>query len=414
MSERHSFRARWVVPGDSDPLEDGVVEIESGRITALHNRHDAAAEDLGNVALIPGLINAHTHLEFSDLSQPLAPAVPFTDWIRALVTYRRGRSHSASVDAIESGIFESERSGTVCLGEIATPATPSEAEDEPGCDLGQYSSPHSARPVVFLELLGLAADQHDRQLELARQHLDRPPLPGIRCGLSPHAPYSVRPPLYAALVNLAQTHRCPLAVHLAETRAELQLLREGTGPFADLLRDFGVWDPTAIPSGTRSMDYLRPLADVEHALVIHGNYLAADEIDFLAEHQNISVVYCPRTHAYFGHAEHPWRQMLERGVSLAIGTDGRGSNPDLSVWRELQFLRQRFQQVDPARLLDLGTICGARALGLDEELGTLSPGKSADMTMISLPDSDGHWRDVLFDPRSEVIGTLCRGMRIGE
>ncbi len=407
MSERQAYRARWVFPVDAPPLENGVVEVQAGQITAVHDRAEPAAQDLGNVALIPGLVNVHTHLEFSDLPQPIQPALPFTDWIRALVSYRR--SETATTNVIEKGIQEAETAGTTCLGEIATPVgpvLPAEAGDHAN---GRYTRPYGSRVVEFLELLGLAAEQHEAQLALARDHLSQPTQPGVIYGLSPHAPYSVRPPLYRALVELAKIHDCPLAIHLAETQAELQLLAEGTGEFVDLLSDFGVWDPTAIGRGTRPLDYLQPLAVVAQALVIHGNYLNETEIDFLVEHRNISVVYCPRTHAYFRHSPHPWQQMLERGVSLALGTDSRGSNPDLSLWRELQFLREQFPNVDPALLLELGTIRGAQALGIASELGTLTSGKSADMVVVTCSASGNEPYEMLLNSESVVSATMCRG-----
>ncbi|WP_339910831.1 amidohydrolase family protein [Symmachiella dynata] len=392
MNQRQAYRARWVFPGDGPPLERGVIEIEAGRITAVHDRAVSAAHDLGDVAIVPGLVNAHTHLEFSDLKQPIAPALPFTDWIRALVANRRSRD--ASTSAVAAGKREAERTGTTLLGEIASP----------GWEAVEFFPP-AARVVVFQEILGLAAAQHDPQLALASEHLQQPQQDRLIYGLSPHAPYSVRPALYAALVQLAVEHQCPLAVHLAETRAELELLNSGSGEFVDMLCEFGVWDPTAIPAVSRPLDYLRPLADVEHALAIHGNYLDDEEIAFLSAHPNITVVYCPRTHAYFGHEPHPWQRMLQAGVSVAIGTDSRGSNPDLSLWRELQFLRRTFPEVDPVELLALGTINGARALGLDGEIGTLRPGKSADMAVVALNEAAGE----LFAPETEVTATMCGG-----
>ena len=158
----------------------------------------------------------------------------------------------------------------------------------------------------------------------------------------------MHPELFRGLVDLAVARRAPLAMHLAETREELQLLALGTGEFVPFLEELGVWRPEAIPRESRPLDYFHELARVETALAIHGNYLALDEIEFLAGHPNVSVVYCPRTHAYFRHAAHPWRKLLARGVNVALGTDSRGSNPDLSVWNELLFLRTLAPDVDRA------------------------------------------------------------------
>jgi cytosine/adenosine deaminase-related metal-dependent hydrolase len=383
-----SYRARWVFPVAAPPLFKGTVEISAGRITAVHAQADPAARDLGNVALIPALVNAHTHLEFSDLTEPVGPSSPFTAWIRALVGHRRRQPAEQITAAIAAGLREGAQAGTGLLGEIATPNW------SPAALAGEV-----VRTVVFRELLGLLPSRLSEQMEIARQHLlggGEAEAGRLVRGLSPHAPYSVHPALFRAAVDLAAEHRAPLAIHLAETEAELELLARGTGEFVELLRDFGVWDPEAIPQGSRPLDYLRPLAKLARALVIHGNYLDADELNFLAGHPQIAVVYCPRTHAYFGHAAHPWRKMLQQGVSLAIGTDSRGSNPDLSLWRELQFLHARHADVDPAVLLRLGTLDGARALGCDHDCGSIAPGKRASLALVALPAGERPPYELLF------------------
>jgi cytosine/adenosine deaminase-related metal-dependent hydrolase len=203
-------------------------------------------------------------------------------------------------------------------------------------------------------------------------------------------------------------------MHLAETREELQLLHDGTGPFVEFLKELGVWRSEAIPRGSRPLDYLRELARVETALAIHGNYLAADEIDFLSAHANVSVVYCPRTHAFFGHAKHPWQVLLAKGVNVALGTDSRASNPDLNLWNELLFLRALAPDFDPTALLKLGTHNGAIALGLGRETGTLETGKSADLAIVDLAASQSaDPYELLFHPGSRITEAMCSGRWFG-
>jgi len=198
-----------------------------------------------------------------------------------------------------------------------------------------------------------------------------------------------------------------VAMHLAETRAELEFLATGQGEFADMLRAFGSMPSNGLPTGLRPFDYLRALAQSPRALIVHGNYLAEDEIEFLAARPHMSVVYCPRTHEFFRHEPHPWRRMLDRGVNVAVGTDGRGSNPDLSVWNELVFLRNRFYDVSPKTLLEMGTISGARALGFADDCGTLTPGKRADLVAVPVEglvaESDPH--ELLFVDGQRIVET---------
>jgi cytosine/adenosine deaminase-related metal-dependent hydrolase len=397
-----AIRANWVFPVDAPPFEDGVIEWRGNRISAVRaaSRREPDALLVPDSAVIPGLINTHTHLEFSELPQPLAPAAPFAEWIRAVVTNRRQRGGTQPA-AVSQGLVEIASAGSTTVGEIATPGwTP------------DRFVPDTARAVVFRELIALDESVAAEQLIVARAHLeDAPKSTADRIhGISPHAPYSVRPDLFEALVALAAQWQSPLAIHLAETREELQLLRDGTGPLADLFRETGFWREGVIPRGMRPIDYLRPLASIRRALVIHGNYLVDAELDFVCSHPNFSLVYCPRTHAYFHHAPHPWRILLERGGRLALGTDSRASNPDLSLWREVQYLRQQSPDIAPVRLLELATIAGARALGLEERTGTIAAGKAADLVVVSLGNearSDPY--AALLHPETRVQATLRDG-----
>ncbi|MEX0700874.1 MAG: amidohydrolase family protein [Planctomycetales bacterium] len=430
------YRARWVFPVVADPIRDGVVEIRGGTIVAVGPaRGGGPAIDLGDAALVPGLVNAHTHLEFSDFAAPIAPAQPFADWIRAVRAARTGRTMDAA-DAIARGLAESAAAGTALVGEIATGgweaadvgvgesvgwAVPTNHADavsvtpwwaQPTLHSNQRSevgdrSPSSPRAVVFRELIGPAAERVAPQVALAREHLARfaeDASARTRAGLSPHAPYSVHPDLFEKIVALAERERAPLAMHLAETEAELEFLDRGTGPLADMLREFGFPPEALRPRRARPLDYLRGLARCERALVVHGNYLSREEIEFVAANDSLAVVYCPRTHAFFGHAEHPWREILRRGGRIALGTDSRASNPDLSLWNELLFLRARFPEFDPRALLALGTLRGAEALG-DGSCGAIAPGRRGDLAVIASPDFSGDPWEALFQPQARVA---CR------
>jgi cytosine/adenosine deaminase-related metal-dependent hydrolase len=391
MSALARYKAAWVIPMDRPPIENGVVEVHRGWIAAVRPalpRESAA--DLGDVALLPGLVNAHAHLEFSSVAEPFQPARPFTDWIRSLVAYRRRELASnspAARIAVQRGAAEAVQSGTTLLGEIAT------------ADWSDGRLP-TRRPhvVAFRELIGLRPELVNVQVELAAEWL-RSSADRVTRGLSPHAPYSVSPELLARSVALARQCHAPVAMHLAETREELQFLAEGRGPFVEMLQSFGAWPEGGQPTGRRPLDVLQSLADAPQALVVHGNYLADDELDFVAARPWMSVVYCPRTHEFFGHEAHPWRRLLAKGANVALGTDGRGSNPDLSLWNELVFLHARFPDVAPNTLLELGTLRGARALGREQDCGSLSVGKRADLIAVSLPDSAARR-----DPLETLIG----------
>jgi cytosine/adenosine deaminase-related metal-dependent hydrolase len=399
-------RARWIFPVSSPPLAGGAVEIDaSGRVLAVHREPPAGAHDLGAVALVPGLVNAHTHLEFSELAEPLQPAQPFAAWLRALVAYRRQRGDAQR--AIRAGLSQSRTCGTIAVGDIDTRGKPDQySAADPDQDLAQ----RPAHVVAFRELLGLDPATVALQTGTAAEFLDHPSTmgpQGVVRGLSPHAPYTVHPRLLDSAISLALNARAPLTMHLAETRAELECLAAGTGDLVEMLTAAGIWQGPLYPPGTRPLDFLRRLAPLPRVAIAHGNYLAEDELDFLAVRPNFTVVYCPRTHAFFGHRDHPWQKLAERGAVVALGTDGRCSNPDLSVWGELQFLRRNFPPADAAQLLRMGTLHGAIALGLADRLGTIEPGKSPGLAVIRLGqvgETDPY--DELFHENSHVVNLI--------
>jgi cytosine/adenosine deaminase-related metal-dependent hydrolase len=172
-------------------------------------------------------------------------------------------------------------------------------------------------------------------------------------------------------------------MHLAESREELELVDHGRGAFRDLLEAAGAFDPSPTARYSSIGEYLAQLARAPRSLVVHGNYLQNSDVEFLAEHRaNMSVVYCARTHAYFGHAAYPLAQRLAAGVATALGTDSRASNPDLDMLNEMRFVAEHHPAVPPTTVLELGTHGGARALGRDHEAGTLEAGKRADLVAV--------------------------------
>lgn len=372
MTGTGRFAARLVVPVDAPPIQDGVIEVTRGRITGLFPGPDATATDLGNVILVPGLVNAHTHLEFSTVATPLPATNGMAEWIGHVIDARRQQSDT--VDSVRTGLDELVAAGTAAVGEITTSDWPAGRlnNSDPAC-------------VVFREIIGLRPDQHDDCLATAERFLAAGSTARCRRGLSPHAPYSVHPDLYTNLVRLAASHDVPLATHLAESTDELALLARGEGPMRERLEALGAWDATAIPRGSCPLDYLVPLQKLNHPLVIHGNLLDDREIAWLGRHPHVAIVYCPRTHAHFGHPPHPWRRLLDQGTPVVLGTDGRVSNPDLSMWNELQFLARANPDTSAEVLLAMATSTAATALGVNDSCGSLAVGKQATAIGLELP-----------------------------
>ena len=397
--ESLTYRARWVVPVSQPTIENGFVRVVDGLIAEVGKQTSisesvqtkSGIRDLGDVALVPGLINSHAHLEFSDLRKPLGnPGIPFTDWIRLVVGSRTARSTPKS-EAIRIGLRESFDSGTWVVGEIAT--SPLNIDDyEP------LASSHLIQ--IFLEQLG----RDEATFADKRKTLDailRNPIGHT----SPHAPYSTHPDLVKQICDQASAVGRTVAMHLAETEAEIELLENQSGPFVKLLQELGVWDPTTFNPRTTIFEFLTKLSAAPRALVIHGNYLTSKELDLIASNRGrMSVVYCPRTHDFFRHASYPLDRINERNIRVVVGTDSRASNPDLALWQELVVIAQKHPSVEWNAVLKMATLDAALALGIESQYGSIEVGKKAALSLVkNTGSSTNPIESWIFDANSRCV-----------
>ena len=354
------LKARWIIPVSRDPIHAGWVRLRGDRVVEVSGgRCPSGAEDLGDVALLPGLVNAHTHLEFSDCRQPIGdPGTTLPEWIGQVIAARSETTVEGKRAAIEQGMRESRAAGVRLIGEITTPPC-------------QYpNAPDDPQRVSFAEVLGLSAERGEDRWSAAMAFTrdDR------SAGWSPHAPYSTSLTLIDACIEQARKQSRPLAMHVAESPAERELLTSASGPFADTLQTLGVWQEGLFPWGVEPLQQLiQRLSRAPRALLVHGNDLRAAEIEQIAEHPQMTVVFCPRTHAFFGYREHPVAEMLKANVRVALGTDSRASNPDLNLWREVQFLLRQRSDLPGQDLIRMATMSGADALGRSD-LGRIEAG----------------------------------------
>jgi aminodeoxyfutalosine deaminase len=380
-----TYTACWIFPIAGPPIERGTITIRADQIAAVEPPGTRKPDiDLGNVAILPGFVNAHTHLDLTGARGQCPPKADFPQWLRSVIAFRRSRTKAEVEADIATGLAESLRFGTTLLGDIAAAGGSWDLLSQAKC-----------RSVVFHELLGLTRDRAERSEQDAFAWIRQ-----LRTtdrsvpGLSPHAPYSVRSTLYSVL----GTQSVPIATHLAETQGELELLRKRRGPYVDFLKDLNVWDPSG-PVGD-PLDVIRMLP---RGIFVHCNYL--DPAPAFLPTQ--SVVVCPRTHAAFGHPHHPFPRM---NVRVALGTDSLASNPDLDILAEARFLRRHYPEVAPAAILRMLTLNGAEALGFDAVMGSVAPGKSADLVVLPLPNeerADPH--DLVLDAALPVERVMFRG-----
>ena len=396
------YRARWLCNGDrfSRPIPHAVIEIRDQHIHNISQERKEADIDLGQVAIVPGLINAHTHLEFSSIQQPLQPLDEFPGWVRSVVDWRRSQS-SGPFEAIQAGLKESIQSGVTTVGEIATTDWRENKET--------LSEVSPRRVVMFREFLGLADEAVDSQLQIARDFLNRSTSNHFIPALSPHAPYSVHPDLFDGLCELAAERNVPVAFHLAESPAEMQLLHDGTGPMVDFLQTMGVYRPELFEQRQTPLNILKRLDRGFPVLIVHGNFLFDEEIEYLSRRKHMSVVYCPRTYESMQGGDYPWRKMLAADVNVVIGTDSRASNPDLSIWNELRFLQRQASILTGERILAMATSNAAQALGL-VNTGQLVAGHTADLCIVQLDDpSIEDPQRFLFRDQSRPIAVMQAG-----
>jgi len=364
-------------------LRDGGVVMSGGSIAAVAPGDELAmrfpsaiVHDLGSAVVLPGLVNAHVHLELSN-HVPGPPPGRFVDWVMALIrrTAPAGDEPSqagAVTDAVQAGVDQCLRFGVTTVGDISRLCglTRPLLRSQPlrVVSYGEVAA-MAQRRVLLEERLGIAADVSQAG-------------PRLRGGISPHAPYSVEPDGYRRCLAVSGERHLPLATHLAETPDEAAFLREHAGPLRELWEFLGAWD-SQVPrfdGGPIRLMHSLGLLDRRDALLAHVNYCDDAEMDLLASvgAGGASVVYCPRTHAYFGHPSHRWREMLARGVNVAVGTDSCASSPDLNLVDDLRLLHRLAPDVPAISLWEMATIRAARAIGMEGEVGSLMPGMAAD------------------------------------
>jgi cytosine/adenosine deaminase-related metal-dependent hydrolase len=376
------YRADWVLPITGEPIPNSWVALDRGRIVALGRANDGGAPDvidLGRAAILPGLVNAHTHLELSYLRDAVPPADRFIDWIRTLMAKRRelpDPSDPRILAAARDGIREARAAGTALVGDISnTLITVSLLSD-------------AAMPgVVFYEQFRFNESDPVGRVQRARQQLDAMSAhPDVRCSVAPHAPYSTAPLLFRAIrADLDRHPFDPSSVHLAESAEEVQFVRTGGGVWRDLLEEIGTWADDWKAPGTSPVAYLADAGFLDRrVLVVHAVQCTAADLSRLAEIGS-TIVTCPRSNRHVGVGSPPLDAFYGAGLRVAFGTDSLASVEDLNIFGELAEARRIAPGVPARTLLESATIAGARALGFDGELGSIEPGKRAALLSVSLP-----------------------------
>ncbi len=398
------LRAHAILSVNAPMISDAAIVIQGKRIMAVGRYRDISRQfevvksvDLGNSVILPGLINAHAHLDLSHLRNKVPFCDNFINWIDKVRNSREADEKKLSC-IIADGCKESLNSGVTTVADISC---------------GNLSWPtltkYPIRKVCYAEVFGLSKDvtQQERFIRDAVAHISTDEL--MHFGISPHAPYSAGVALYELAARIAKEHSLSLTTHLAETVAENDFTQSGAGPFYDYLQRINKCPADYEVAKNSPVNYFLSLDLAgESFLLAHVNYLGDDELGRLSQTGH-SVVYCPRSHAFFGHQPHKFSKMTGAKINVCLGTDSLASNTSLSILDEMRFLHRRYPDFPPETIIRAATLNGALALNLADQIGSLQAGKLADLIVLPL---SGRSVDPVYDilqSTSQPVMTVING-----
>jgi cytosine/adenosine deaminase-related metal-dependent hydrolase len=376
-----TYRADWILPITAAPIRKGSVSVERGRILVVNAAPRGDAADLGRVAILPGLVNAHTHLELSYLHERVPPAPSFADWVRTVMETRQRYPDAADARIVEparAAIAHARACGTALVGDVTNTLV----------TVPLLRDAHMPAQV-FHELTGFTEQDPVARVAEARARAESYGGSGgeLRISLAPHAPYSVSAALFRAIRDDLDAHMPAVSsVHLGENPEEVELLRHGTGPIREVLQGLGRWPDDWRPPGVSPVRYLLDLGVLDsRMLVVHGVQFDGDDLSQLRA-VGATLVSCPRSNRHVGVGDPPLEAFYAMDVDVALGTDSLASVADLNMFSELAQARRLARRVPARRLLESATSVAARALGFGGDFGAIEAGKRAALIAVAVPD----------------------------
>jgi aminodeoxyfutalosine deaminase len=382
------IRARTVLTMDGPPIDDGAVAVSGEKIIDVGNFSELSLRqsrqeviDLGEQALLPGLINAHCHLDYTCLRDKIPPQKSFAGWIRAINAEKSRLSATDYVASINEGLSEAKQFGTTTIANLtAFPELISQINDP-------------IRTWWFAELIDVREPNRANEIvDLAVENLK-----STECwGLAPHAPFTASAKLYQRCQEIARDETVLLTTHLAESREEMSMFRDKDGPLFEFLKEIGR-DMSDCGRAT-PVEYLlqRAIEGNRPCLLIHLNELGETDFELLAKtSKEFSIVHCPRSHQYFGHSSFQFEKFCDLGFNICLGTDSLASNQDLSLFGEMRAFAKEFPDVSPEQILELVTVNPARALRQEDALGKIRSGFLADLIAVPISRSTSAFDDIV-------------------
>lgn len=368
------FRAAFVLPVTSPPIKDGAVVISGplieavGRFSDIRQQYPSlGVDDLGAVALMPGLINAHTHLELTCLRDTIPEGLSFVSWLLELVRKKRQLTEDDLVASARQGVAESIAGGVTAVGDIATPERVMQA---------LLDSPLSG--IVFREMIG----------ESGASVLPDVGSSAMKPGISPHSTYTVPAAGFRHIAESAHAAHTPLAIHTAESPEEVSFLKNCSGPIAEQIYPMARW-PLPEPSGLSPVAFLYSTGILEAIpLLIHGVQVSENDVHIIAR-QGISVIHCPGSNRRLGLGRFPLELYRQYDVNVALGTDSAIGTKRLDLFEEMREARRMHgEMLSCEDAVRMATVNGAAALGLNA--GALEPGRRADIMALAVDMGEGN------------------------
>ena len=401
------INAGYILPVTSPVIQNGSILINNGRIQFIGRENDCPevaphqVSSYPNHLLMPGLVNAHTHLSLSNLKNKTKGAICFVDWIKEIILHSNSMTDLDEKDAVKKGIKKLISSGTTTIGDISGSGVSMELMRD-----------MKLRGVVFLEIIGFKKSMKNDQMNWIDRFLRLSKSNGqVTCGLSPHAPYSVSPQLIQSAYHLAKSEQLPLAMHIAETVDELEFIEKGEGALRRFLEDRGKWEPDWKPQKKSPIKYLESLNVLKGITGIHLNHMNEEDLKIIKK-KNMSVVYCPKSNQWFQRkGPYPLMKFLKNKINVAIGTDSLASNDKLNMFEELTLIKTDFPDINDKILLQMATINGAKALGLENVTGSLETGKKADIIALKINRDDNIYKSI-FSAGGDIAFSMVEGEMI--
>jgi aminodeoxyfutalosine deaminase len=378
--ETTCYKARWIYPVSTPPVENGIVAVSQGEIVSIGQGGSSAPKgsekviDLGDGVIFPALINAHTHLDLAALQGRLEPGLGFLEWVRGLLSLRLSLTDDELRAHIQKACLALHHNGTIAAGDWT---------NRLGLD-GVGQSGGLIRGV-FYEIIGFSESTLTLPESLASNStIDNRQSTIEWLSLGAHAPHTTSPALLKAAKEWTKQKSLPLSIHVAESIEEEEFLFTGQGPWQAFLVERGKWSRDWVAPGVSPVAYLDSLGILdEKTLCVHLTRASSRDLQLLKKKQSRAVV-CPRSNYFISRSLPPVPEMLRLGMTPALGTDSLASNQDLNLWEEMAFLHRSFPDITPEDILKMATLNGARALDLEEKLGSLSTGKRAEMIFLPL------------------------------